>query len=94
VRSTLPTDVKEPVLRTIDPTDMPVAVVGISADLNDAEMYDLADDVVRPKIEQLPNVGLLIFMEGEKGKFMLSWIGKKLKKYEMSASLVSAKNWC
>ena len=47
-RRKLPDDAKEPVIRRFDPSDTAQLAIAVAADLSPAELYDLADDVVRP----------------------------------------------
>src|SRR5262245_28542437 len=57
----LPTDIKEPIIRRIDPSDQPVVVLAVKAkeDLPPSELYDVANEVIRPRIEQVNQVGLV-----------------------------------
>ncbi|MFH1223549.1 MAG: efflux RND transporter permease subunit, partial [Pseudomonadota bacterium] len=66
VMSKLPDDIKEPVIRIADPSDMPVAVISIEAELDDAKMYDLVEYTIKQKIEQADNVGRVEIIGGRK----------------------------
>ncbi len=50
VRYKLPTDIKEPTIRRIDPSDQPILTVRSDADLPPAKLFDLADDKIRPRL--------------------------------------------
>src|SRR6476620_572591 len=63
-RADLPDDVEEPTIRRVDPSDQPIVTVAITADLSDAELYDLADITIKPKIEQINQVGLVEIIGG------------------------------
>src|SRR3954469_5245869 len=43
----LPTDIKEPVVRRIDPADQPIVILALQSDLKAADLYDLAEEVVK-----------------------------------------------
>ena len=50
IRSKLPDDIKEPVVKTMDPSDMPVTVVALQTELPEAEAYDLAEYTIKQKL--------------------------------------------
>ena len=53
-RSKLPDDVEESTIRRVDPSDQPIISISIQApELNEAELFDLADLTVKPKMEQV-----------------------------------------
>ncbi|MGE3758690.1 MAG: efflux RND transporter permease subunit, partial [Pseudobdellovibrionaceae bacterium] len=85
----LPDDIEEPTIRTVDPSDQPIAVVSVTADLSPAELYDLADEVVKPKLEQVPDVGLVEILGGRKREIQVQVDQNKLRYYEISANQVS-----
>jgi len=89
VRSKLPDDIKEPVIRIADPSDTPVAVVSIEAELDDAKMYDLVEYTIKQKLEQADNVGRVEIIGGRKREFHIDLDKNKLKNREMSALMVS-----
>ena len=87
----LPKDIKEPVIRRVDPADQPIIVISLRADLTEAELFDVADNEVRPKIEQIPQVGLVEIIGGRKREIRVSLDRTKLKSHELSASQVAAR---
>ena len=89
VRSKLPDDIKEPVIRLADPSDMPVAVVSIEAALDDAKIYDLVEYTIKQKLEQADNVGRVDIIGGRKREFHVDLDKNKLKNREVSAIMVS-----
>ncbi|MGE4233515.1 MAG: efflux RND transporter permease subunit [Bacteriovoracia bacterium] len=85
----LPLDIKEPVIRRLDPADQPILIIGLSADLTEAQLYDLADQLIKPKIEQVPQVGLVDISGGRKREIHVEVNRNKLKEHEVSATQVS-----
>lgn len=85
----LPVDAKEPVIRRIDPADQPVLVVSITADLPPAKLYDLANEVIKPKFERVPQVGLVEVIGGRRREIHVKLDRNKLRSREISASLVA-----
>ncbi|MCX6112369.1 MAG: efflux RND transporter permease subunit [Proteobacteria bacterium] len=89
IRSKLPDDIKEPIVRIADPSDSPVAIVSVSANLDDAKMYDLVEYTIKQKLEQADNVGRVDIVGGRKREFHVDLDKNKLKSRELSASMVS-----
>ena len=89
VRSKLPDDIKEPVINIADPSDSPVVIVSIQADLDDAQLYDLAEYTIKQKLEQADNVGKVEIIGGRKREFHVQLDKNKLMNRELSALMVS-----
>lgn len=87
----LPTDVKESIIRRIDPGDQPVLILSFEADLPDQKLFELADEVIRPKLEQVNQVGLVEVIGGRKREIQVELDRAKLKSYEISATQVAAR---
>ena len=90
IRSQLPDDIKEPIIRTADPSDIPVALLSIEANLDDAKIYDLVDHTIKQKIEQAQNVGRVEIIGGRKREFHVDIDKDKLSGRQISASMVAA----
>lgn len=89
-RHRLPEDVEEPTIRTVDPADMPIAIVSVVASKKSAaDLYDVADQVVKVKLGQVPEVGLVEIMGGRKREIHVQLDIDKLKAYKISASQVT-----
>ncbi|MBI2520816.1 MAG: efflux RND transporter permease subunit [Bdellovibrio sp.] len=84
-RTKLPRDVKESVIRRIDPADQPIITMSLKADLAEAELFDLANLVVKPKFEQVLSVGMVEIIGGRKREIRVELDLKKLKEREISA---------
>ena len=87
----LPTDILEPVIRRIDPSDQPILILSVDADLNEGKMYDVADQIIKPKLEQVNQVGLVEIVGGRKREIHVSLDRDKLKARELSANQVAAR---
>ncbi len=87
----LPADIKEPMIRRIDPADQPVLILSLNAELPEGEMFDLADEILKPKIEQVPQVGLVETIGGRKREIQVLLDRNKLKSYGISANQLAAR---
>lgn len=86
----LPDDIDEPTIRTVDPADQPIVVVSLSADISPAELFDLAEQVVKPRLEQVDEVGLVEILGGRKREIQLQLDINKLRNYEISSQQISS----
>lgn len=90
-RRNLPKDIEEPTTRRLDPSDQPVIVLAVSANLPEADLFDLANEIVKPKIEQVNKVGMVEVLGGRKREIHVLLDRNKLKSHEISASQVAAR---
>jgi len=84
----LPTDVKESIIRRIDPADQPVLQLSLDAPLPDSKLFDVADQIIRPKLEQVNQVGMVEILGGKKREIHVSLDRAKLKARELSVTSV------
>lgn len=89
----LPKSIDEPVIRRLDPSDQPILILSLSTkgDLSPAQLYDIASEKVRPKIEQVDQVGLVYVLGARKRQVNIEFDAKKLKAYEISATQVNTR---
>ena len=66
VRPSLPKDTDEPLVRAFDPADQSIYQLALSASLSPKELYDLADNEIRPRLEQVANVSAVTITGGTK----------------------------
>jgi HAE1 family hydrophobic/amphiphilic exporter-1 len=90
-RGKLPSEAKEPIIRRVDPGDQPILVLSITAALGPSELFDFADDKVRPYIEQVKQVGLVEVLGGRKREVLVELDREKLRRYEIPATLVASR---
>ncbi len=85
----LPVDILEPVIRRIDPGDQAVLILALEGQLDDQKLFQLADKVVRPRIEQVNQVGLVEVIGGREREIHVELDRNKLKQREISAYQVA-----
>lgn len=90
-RRKLPDGILEPIVRRIDPGDQPILMIAVQADLPPAQLYDLANENLRPALSQVPQVGTVEVFGGRKREVHVELDQDLLKRHELSASLVSAR---
>ncbi len=89
VRPQLPKGVDEPVIRRMDPSDQAVIQISLKSSLSAGDAFDLADQVVKPDIAQVPGVGVVNIQGGTKREIHVLLDRAKLNAYHISASHVS-----
>ncbi len=85
----LPDDIDAPIVRLISPSDAPILGIALKADLPDAELYDLAKEVIAPQFEQVYQVGQVDVQGGRKREIHVSLDRNKLIQADISATAVA-----
>ncbi len=91
LKNKLPTDSKDPILKTINFADQPILILSLSADLPPNELYELADREIRSLIEQVENVGLVNIVGGRKREIQVLLDKRKMKEKGVSATFIAQK---
>lgn len=79
----LPDDIEEPTIRRIDPADQPIMMVSVSAPLEAGKLYDLANEEIRPKLEQIAQVGRVELVGGRKREIQVQLDREKIRAREI-----------
>lgn len=89
----LPKTIDEPVIRRLDPADQPIIILSLSSKehLTQAELFDIADETIRPKLEQTDQVGQVYTLGARKRQIKIAVDAKKLKAHELSLGAVNAR---
>ncbi len=88
-KSKLPDDVEESTIRRVDPSDQPIIGIALKADMSEAELYDLANLTVKPKMEQINQVGLVQIIGGREREILVDLDLDKMKFRQVSGIQVS-----
>ncbi|MFL5815512.1 MAG: efflux RND transporter permease subunit [Bdellovibrionia bacterium] len=88
MRSGLPNGIMEPIIRSVDPTETPIVTLTMSADLPEAQLFDLADREIKPMLEQVTDVGDVELQGARKREIQVNLDLKRLRAHEMSAEEV------
>ncbi len=91
VRNKLPKDAKEPVVRRFDPADQPIMSIAINSKLKPDDLYDVANEKVKPLLERVQDVGLVRIVGGQKKEIQIIVDKKKLQEHRLSMNQVSQK---
>ncbi|MGC8805519.1 MAG: efflux RND transporter permease subunit, partial [Candidatus Ratteibacteria bacterium] len=81
----LPEDVRQPEIQKVDINAMPVLYLSISGD-NLRNIYDIADNYIKPKLQSVSGVGKIELVGGEKREIRVEAYPEKLRYYGMDLS--------
>ena len=88
IRNDLPNDIDEPTVARWDIAKDPVVIIALTADLPDVDLYDLANEKIKPMIEQVPDVGSVVISGGTRREIQVELDRDKLNEYRIPASSV------
>ncbi len=93
VKHNLPKDIDEPVIRRLDPADQPIMILSLSTKepISEGDLFDVADDKIRPKLEQIDQVGQVDVLGARKRQIKVSFDAKKMKDHELSLTYLNSR---
>lgn len=91
IRNKFPQDAKEPVIRRFDPADQPIVTFALNSKLDPAELYDIANEQIKPILERTEDVGLVRIVGGRKKEIIVEVDKDKLHDRRISMLQVSKK---
>lgn len=89
IRNKLPEDVKEPSIRRFDPADQPIVTFALNSNLTPDELYDVANEQIKPILERIQDVGLVRIVGGQKKEILVEVNKEKLQDRQISMLQVS-----
>ncbi|MBP1604437.1 MAG: acriflavin resistance protein, partial [Acidobacteria bacterium] len=89
IRSTLPTDLEEPVIQKLDPDSMPILSVALSANRPIREVSDYADKVVKERLERIRGVGSVEILGGREREIRIWLQADRLAAYKLGVDEVA-----
>lgn len=87
-RVRLPKTIEEPVIRRVDPSAQPIIAVAIKSSKSGPALFDLANEKIRPLLEQVDQVGRVDVVGGKKREIQVQLDREILSKREISVSKV------
>jgi HAE1 family hydrophobic/amphiphilic exporter-1 len=91
IRNKLPREIDEPNILRISLSDQPVVELALSSELPAGKFYDLANEDLKPLLEQVPGVGKVDLIGGRKREIEVELDRADLKAKNASAGLVVAR---
>jgi len=91
IRQKLPSEMLEPVVRRFDPADQAVFQLALVSEMPPTELFDVANEIIKPKLETLPGVGQVTLSGGTKREIQVNVDQKKLQERKLSLLQISEK---
>lgn len=91
VRGKLPKEIDEPSINRVNLSDQAVIEIGLEADLPPAQLYDLAKEEIKNRFAQVPGVGKVDLVGGQRREIQVLMDRNELKAKAISASLVTGR---
>jgi HAE1 family hydrophobic/amphiphilic exporter-1 len=85
-RADLPDEIEEPVIQRYDPASTPILTLTISGNRPDREITDFADNVVRPRFENIQGVGSADLVGGAEREILIEADADRLRAYNLSVN--------
>lgn len=86
----LPDEVEDSVIKRFDPADTPIILISLRSEgLGDAAMFDIADQFVKPRLEQVRNVGAIEILGGREREIHVVLDRDKIRRREISVNQVA-----
>lgn len=81
--------IQEPAIQRFDPSDEPIATLSLQGELSERELYDLADQNIKLRLEQIENIGQIRITGGRKREIQVQLDREKLRQRQLSVTQVS-----
>lgn len=85
IRRNLPSSIEEPIIIRFDPADQPIVRYALFADLPAAQLYELAKERIKPRLEQVSDVGSVGLIGGVKREIQVEIDRNRLNAAQLSA---------
>lgn len=82
--ATLPDDVKSPSLGKFSIDDLPIMRLGVSANMNATDLFDLVEQQIQPNLSKIPGVAQTNLIGGEEREIRVNVKNDKLQAYRLS----------
>ena len=91
IRSKLPTDMKDPIVRRFDPADQAVVQLAVTGNMKADQLFDVVDQTIKTQFETIPGVGLVNIIGGRKREIQVLVDKNKLQDRQISLLQIAEK---
>lgn len=85
----LPSDVDDPIVNKFSTDDMPVIRMGVTANIDAKELYDIIDLQIKPQLSNIEGVGQVNIIGGNERQLRVNLNKNKLESYGLNVAQVS-----
>jgi len=87
-KNKLPDDIEEPVVQQLDPSDTPILRMALVAEISPSEIYDIAKEVLKPRLVRIEGVGDVKILGGTRREIQVELDQNRLDDLRLSTSSV------
>jgi len=91
IRGDLPEDIEEPVVQRFDPESQPIISMAVSGPQTMRDLTDYADDVIRPRLENIPGVGAATLVGEAEREIQVRLDPERMRALDITPSMVAYK---
>jgi hydrophobe/amphiphile efflux-1 (HAE1) family protein len=84
IRSELPDDTEDPVIKRYDPADQPILTLTVGGNRTDREITEYTKNVIKKRLENIPGVGSVELIGGAEREILIQVDAEKLRAYNLS----------
>jgi HAE1 family hydrophobic/amphiphilic exporter-1 len=88
VKNKFPQGLKDSIIKKVDPSAQPIMILAVKSKLTGGALYDLANEVLKPKFEQVSQVGNVEILGGRKREIQVQLDRNKLSQRDISVNQV------
>lgn len=89
IRALMPSGMDDPIVNKFSSDDIPVLRMGITANVDDKQLYDLLDQQIKPQLSNIPGVGQVTLIGGNEREIQVNLNKNKLESYGLSVAQVA-----
>ncbi len=89
IKRKLPDAAEDSVIRHMDPADKPILILALKSPLPRVKIYELADKLIKPKLEQINQVGMVETLGSSGREIHVDLDRNKLIAHDISATAVA-----
>jgi len=90
IRGELPEDIEEPVIQRFDPDAEPIISLAISGPQTMRDLTDYVDDVIKPRLENIPGVGAATLVGEAEREIQVRLDPERLRSFDITPRKVAA----
>ncbi len=88
IEAFLPDDASEPMIFTFDPSLQPILFFGVEGAYSQAELREIVEDQLEPRLERIPGVASAFTMGGQKRQIRVEILPERLQAFGISVQQV------
>lgn len=89
IKAMLPQDADDPLVRKFNTDELPILRISTMSNLNEPQLYDLVDKKIKPLLQNVPGVGQVSLIGGNKREIQVTLDNDKLQAFGIASAQVN-----